>query len=336
MGDRIRFGGRVAIIAIATLLVLSWLFSWASTLVSAANDVQVIVGAVLMLVTLAGLVALVAYCANAMPRIFAALALLMLGGCTRVDPGYVGVLVNLYGENRGVQDVTLVTGRVWYNPWSADVYQFPTFLQQATLDGASAITFNSKESAIINADVFLAYQIEAEKVPEIFVRFRQGIENITHSYVRNTLREVVSRHASRMPTMEIMGEGRATLEQAALTELQSILKDGGIHLESFSFVGGLRVDERVMQSVNAAIAATQAAIQAENTVRQKKAEADQARAEAQGQADAQLIRAKSEAESNRVIAASVTPELIQWEGLRRWNGTLPQVTSGGTPFVMLK
>lgn len=31
----------------------------------------------------------------------------------RVDAGSEGILVNLYGSDKGVDDVSLVTGRVW-------------------------------------------------------------------------------------------------------------------------------------------------------------------------------------------------------------------------------
>lgn len=36
--------------------------------------------------------------------------------CERIDAGYEGIKVNLYGSEKGVDDVSLVTGIVWYNP----------------------------------------------------------------------------------------------------------------------------------------------------------------------------------------------------------------------------
>jgi len=36
--------------------------------------------------------------------------------CERIDAGHVGVKVNQYGDNKGVSDVTEVTGMVFYNP----------------------------------------------------------------------------------------------------------------------------------------------------------------------------------------------------------------------------
>ncbi len=46
------------------------------------------------------------------------LGLLFLTSCTRIDAGHEGILVKQYGTDKGVQNVSLVTGRVWYNPWT--------------------------------------------------------------------------------------------------------------------------------------------------------------------------------------------------------------------------
>lgn len=37
---------------------------------------------------------------------------LALASCNRIDAGYEGIKVNLYGSNKGVDDVALVTGMV--------------------------------------------------------------------------------------------------------------------------------------------------------------------------------------------------------------------------------
>lgn len=48
---------------------------------------------------------------------------LFLTSCSeRIDAGSEGILVNLYGSDKGVDDVSLVTGRVWYNPFTEEVY----------------------------------------------------------------------------------------------------------------------------------------------------------------------------------------------------------------------
>ena len=43
----------------------------------------------------------------------AAMAIMSFSSCERVDAGHEGILVNLYGSDKGVNDVSLVTGMVW-------------------------------------------------------------------------------------------------------------------------------------------------------------------------------------------------------------------------------
>lgn len=70
-------------------------------------------------------------CMCAFSLLFAAMS---LTSCSeRIDAGSEGILVNLYGSDKGVDDVSLVTGRVWYNPFTEEVYEYPTFVQTSTI-----------------------------------------------------------------------------------------------------------------------------------------------------------------------------------------------------------
>jgi hypothetical protein len=61
-------------------------------------------------------------------------------------------------------------------------------------------------------------------------------------------------------------------------------------------------------------------------------------AEAEGQAKAKRALADAESYYNTTVSKSITPNLIQYEGLKRWNGTLPTYMggSGSLPFLMIK
>ena len=83
---------------------------------------------------------------------FAMLAVvLMLTSCgyERVDAGYEGIKVNLYGDSKGIDGVSLVTGVVWYNPITTAVYEYPTFVQ--TVD-YPAFEVNSKDGTKFTVD----------------------------------------------------------------------------------------------------------------------------------------------------------------------------------------
>jgi regulator of protease activity HflC (stomatin/prohibitin superfamily) len=271
-------------------------------------------------------------------------AALAAAGCTKVEPGYAGVRVNLYGSQRGVSSLPLVTGRVWYNPLTEEIYQFPTYMQnvvwtRSITEGRAfdeSFTANSREGVPFNFDVGVSYQMEADKVPSIFLKFREDAHTLTTVYVRNQVRDAFSIEASKMAIMDIVGPGKPHLLNAVQHDLEGKLGPDGIHFDNVSIIGKTRLPEQVEASINSVIEATQRAQEAQNKVAQSRAEAEQRVAEANGIAESVLIKAKAQADANRILNESLTPMLIQYEGLQRWNGTLPLMTGGGAiPMVQL-
>ena len=260
-----------------------------------------------------------------------------------LGPGYVGIKINQYGSQRGVEDFPLSIGRVWYNPFTEDVYKFPTYLQSIVWtkdenEGSAeddSITFNSVEGAIFNVDIALSYGFEAEKVPSLFLEYQKSAEEITHVYMRSQVRDSFSRQTSTMRMMEIYGEGKQRLLDAVKQDLRTRLGPKGFRFDMVSFIGAPRADDKVIKSINAVLQAAQRAIEAENKVRQSIAKAQQKIETAKGTAESLLLVARGQAEANRTVAASLTPELIDWQAVQTWNGVLPQVTSGGIPLIQL-
>jgi len=265
------------------------------------------------------------------------IVLFLLTGCTTVPPGYVGIKVNNYGKQRGVEDFPIMTGMVSFNLFTEDVHKFPTFLQNVVWQGDSeSITFNSIEGAIVNSDIALSYAFVADKVPHLFVEFRQDAEHITDIYMRSHVRDAFSRQASAMKVVDIFGNGKQALLISVKTDLEQNLGPMGFRFDMVSIVGEMRVDDNVHKSINAVIEAGQRAIEAENKVRQSQAEAQQVIAKAEGDARSITLMAEAQAEANRRVAASLTSELVRWQAIQRWNGITPQVTGGAIPLIDLK
>lgn len=258
--------------------------------------------------------------------------------CTKVPPGYVGIKVNQYGSQKGVEDFPIQTGTVFYFPITTDVHTFPTFIQTVSWtkdlhEGKKqdeSITFNSKEGATVNTDIAFSYSFMREKVPHIFVEFRREPEEITDGYVRNQV-------------TDIFGAKKQDLLNNVKADVVKVLEPKGFNVDSISFIGKMRTDPRVEASINAVIEGVQRAQEAENKVKQVEAEARQKAAEADGNAQAALKAAATEvqvaelrAAANRKLAESITPQLIQYENAKRWNGQLPQVTGNATPMITIK
>jgi regulator of protease activity HflC (stomatin/prohibitin superfamily) len=256
----------------------------------------------------------------------------------------VTIVVNSYGTNKGVDDIPLETGRVWYNPFTEDVYEFPTYIQTRTwtksVDEGSpvdeSITFNSIEGAIVNADVSIAFQFIPEKVPYVFKEFRKDADYITNSYVRSQVRDAISKVASTYKATDIFGSKKQEVMEKVKKDLNEKLNPRGFKFDMISFIGGLRADANVVNSINAVITAAQKSIEAETKVKQIEMEAKQKIAEAEGEAQSKIILAESQAKANELITKSVNDELIMWEAVKKWDGKLPQATGGSTPLINLK
>ena len=96
------------------------------------------------------------------------LMVFLFKSCERIDAGHVGVKVNQYGDNKGVDDVVAVTGMVFYNPFTTAIYEFPTFIQHKEYKGENSFVVNSKDGSEFNVSPIMNYSVQREKVPAIF------------------------------------------------------------------------------------------------------------------------------------------------------------------------
>src|SRR5204863_10144454 len=163
---------------------------------------------------------------------------------------------------------------------------------------------------------------------------------LADGYVRNAVREAFNDVGSRMAVQDIYGAGKGKVVADVIRKLGEVLGKDGFIIDQVTINGALRLPENVAQAINRAMEATQNAIQAENRVRQVKAEAEQAiaqahgaaeaaRQRAQGEADAVLIRARADAKANEIIRYSTTGTVLQYRALERWDGKLPLMNGGG-------
>lgn len=138
------------IVTILSALLLIPLANFSFSLISAQDDIAVASGVVLLALLIGAVVWLSPKLARKLKntgRVIAALALLSLASCERINAGYAGIKVNNYGTQRGVQDAPLVTGLVWYNPLTQSVFEYPCFVQTGSWDKEEALTFNIMEAA---------------------------------------------------------------------------------------------------------------------------------------------------------------------------------------------
>lgn len=286
-----------------------------------------------------------------MKRLFSLSALLIVlalaSGCVHVEPGHVGVEVDSCSGG-GVKDNPVGVGYHGTGPCTS-IIEYPTNVQTASWtkdphEGNPAneeITFTNVDGLQFAADISLSYQLDGSKAPAFYTKFKaDDISTFTHGFLRNVARQNFDAVGGKCKVEQIMGDNKKLLDDVQ-SAIQKEVAVYGINIIQFGFIGAPRPPQAVTDSINAKIQATQIAIKTENELRATQAQAAKNVAEATGQAQAALAKAKLEAEArrltadseaymNKTVAASLTPELVAYIRAKKWDGAMPKVAGAGT------
>jgi regulator of protease activity HflC (stomatin/prohibitin superfamily) len=271
----------------------------------------------------------------------ALVAVLSLFGCERIDAGHVGVKVNMYGDGKGVDDITEVTGWVFYNPLSTKIVEFPTYVQHieyvrktdeyGDLISDESFIVNSKDGSEFHVSPILNYSVKREKVPYIFSKYRVELPLVEQGFLKTAVYDAFRIVANSYTADELIGN-REKFELKVRQVLQKQLDPEGFILSQFT--SNLVYPETFKKAIEAKNNAVQAALRAENEVKTAEAQSKIKIAKAEGNAQAMLTSAKAEAEANRLKQQTITPMLLQLEWINKWDGKLPTTQLGSGNGLM--
>lgn len=280
---------------------------------------------------------------------------LSLSSCAseRIDAGHVGIKVNMYGDSKGVDDIALVTGRVWYNPWTTQVFEIPTFMQNAVWtadqrEGSKtnqSITFQTNEGLEVTANIALNYSLDSQLVPQLFKKFRKDPLTLQNTYLRTQVRNIFVTSAAKYSIEDFIKNKSEFLKEVQQAAIEKLTGEGFV-IDTLTFIGSPEYPPSVVKAIKNKINATQIAQQKQRELEQAQADAAKAQAEAKGKADAAIEKARGEAETIRLkaiaeadairkVRSSLTPTYVDYLRATRWNGEYPGVMAGeGTGLLL--
>jgi regulator of protease activity HflC (stomatin/prohibitin superfamily) len=265
---------------------------------------------------------------------------LLLNSCERIDAGHVGVKVNMYGNKKGVDDITEVTGWAFYNPFTQKIYEFPTFVQHKeyvkTEDLDESFIVNSKDGSEFHVSPIVNYSIKREMVPFIFGKYRRELSEIEKGFLKTAVYDAFRLATNKYTADELIGN-RQTYEVEVRRILEEQLVKEGFTIQQFT--SNLVYPETFKNAINAKNNSVQLALKAENDVKTAEAEAKIKVAQAEGDAKSMLTRAKAEAESYKLKQTTLTDLLIQQQWIEAWKHGGSQVPTyiggeGGQRFML--
>lgn len=229
-------------------------------------------------------------------------------GYERVDAGHEGILVNLYGDDKGVGDVSMCTGAVWYNPFTQSVYEYPTFVQTVDYE---PFTINAKDGSEFIVDPTVSLKIVDGQSPAVFKKYRKELNDVIHGTLYNYVKDAFRIQLNNFSTDYIVSN-RDSIEHAIERHLSTALLKENFQLEQLT--SGLKYPETIVKAVNAKNEAIQRAQQAENEVKV-----------AEAQAKKLLVAAEAEAKANQLKQQALTPQILEKMWIEKWSGDVPAV-----------
>lgn len=251
---------------------------------------------------------------------FVLFVIMAIASCNRINAGHVGVKVKLTGSDKGVQDVTEVTGWVFVNPLAYEVYEFPTFIQHKEYNAENSFVVNSKDGSEFHVSPVINYNISPDKVVYIFQKYRRNLRDIEDGFLKTAVYDAF-RLVANSYTADSLISSREIFEVKIKQTLTDHLGKDGFIIQQFT--SNLSYPETFKKSIEAKNAAVQQALQADNEVKTAEAKAKIRVAQAQGAGNALRIQADADAYANKVRQASLTELLIQQQFIEKWNGELP-------------
>ena len=288
--------------------------------------------------------------------IIAVIAIVLLGltvsAWRSIAPGYVGIVFDK--ANHNVTAGALEPGWAFINPFTQAIQQYPITIQtysmvqkssEGQVAGDDSIKVQSNEGQQLNLDIVIQYQVIKEEAGALYQDWGGAdITTVQDQAVRQYTRSQVPVVASKYTWEEITSSKRAEIVNEISQVLTAELAKRHLRLISMG-VREVHLPQSLQTALDQKIQAQQQAEQQKYQLQQAQVKAQQdvaeatgranaLKAQAEGEAQATLTRATAQSEANKQLAQSLTPELIRYQQLQRWDGKLPLFSGGGvTPLI---
>jgi regulator of protease activity HflC (stomatin/prohibitin superfamily) len=188
----------------------------------------------------------------------------------------------------------------------------------------------SKEYQIVKLTGMMNFHIDPSYVNDLYQKVGLDFANkVIDPAFNDFVKEVVPIY----PITEILPK-REEIRKRAMVKLGDNLARYHIIVDDIYFAN-IRFSPEYEKAVEAKQVAQQQVETQRQILAQREIEAQQKVATAKGEAESILVVAQGQAKANDALSRSISPILVEYKGIEKWNGILPQFTGGAVPFIDL-
>ena len=192
------------------------------------------------------------------------------------------------------------------------------------------IDASSKEYQMVKMTGMMNFHIDPSYVNDLYQKVGLDFaDKVIDPAFNDFVKEVVPTY----PIGEILPK-REEIRKRAMKKLGDNLSRYHIIVDDIYFAN-IRFSPGYEGAVEAKQVAQQQVETQKQVLAQREIEAQQKVATAKGEAESILVVAQGQAKANDALSRSISPILVQYKSVEKWNGILPQVSGGAVPFIDL-
>ena len=263
--------------------------------------------------------------------VVAVIALLVFAPVAIVPNGHRGVMLT-FGK---ASDEALSEGIHFRVPLVQSVYRIPVMIERSETESEAA----SSDLQRVHTTVVLNYHVDPKQAVQVY-RNIGVIDNVEPTIIDPAVQEAMKAVTAHY-TAEALVTKRPEVAEAIHSALTRRLQRHGIVIDEFS-VTNFKFSESFDAAIEAKTVAEQQKLKAERDLERIKVEAEQRVAQARAEAESAKLAAEAQAVALKAQREAVTSELVelrrveaQIKAIEKWNGVLPQVSSGAVPFIQV-
>ena len=193
------------------------------------------------------------------------------------------------------------------------------------------IDASSREYQMVKMTGMMNFHIDPAYVNDLYQKVGLDFaDKVIDPAFNDFVKEVVPTY----PIGEILPK-REEIRKRAMAKLGDNLSRYHIIVDDIYFAN-IRFSPGYEGAIEAKQVAQQQVETQKQVLAQREIEAQQKVATAKGEAESILVVAQGQAKANDAISRSISPILVQYKGIEKWNGILPQVSGGAVPFIDLR
>jgi regulator of protease activity HflC (stomatin/prohibitin superfamily) len=190
------------------------------------------------------------------------------------------------------------------------------------------IDASSREYQMVKMSGMMNFHIDPLNVNDLYQKVGLDFaQKVIDPAFNDFVKEVVPVY----PITDILPK-REEIRQKAMAKLGDNLSRYHIIVDDIYF-SNISFSPEYVKAIEAKQVAQQQVETQRQILAQREIEAQQKVATAKGEAESILVVAQGQAKANEALASSISPILVQYKTIEKWNGALPQFSGGGIPLI---